>query len=141
MPELREKNDAWNQIDKRLSCLRSENYPNAKQKLTIMAGPLWEDYGQFGTLGSEPYLDEFGVKIPKALWKMAIKEWNGRVNVNAWLVPNNYPANSANLDDFLVSPRAIAEQMGNQTILNHIPCYMWDYKPTYSWAKIQNCPL
>ncbi len=141
IPRVRQplNSDAWAQIDKRLACLRSESYPSDIDSLTIIAGVIWNDSGLYGSIGSEPYLDEFGIKAPKALWKIAIMKRGSLTDLNAWIIPNTRPIDADDLNDYLVPPSAIADEIGSGEILDLIPSGLQKYNPNYGFALRQNC--
>lgn len=138
-PQLKESADAWTQIDERLACLRTENYPNSKNTLTIISGVIWNDYGKYGAIEKEAYIDEFGIKIPKALWKIAIKKNGSMTDLNAWIIPNHFPVDANKLNNYLVTPEQIAIESGQPNILNLVPSDLHSYRPIYGFALSQNC--
>jgi endonuclease G, mitochondrial len=101
------------------------------EPLLIIGGVIWGDY-----LGDDYFLESHGVATPDAFWKVIIRGSGADQRAIAWIVPNSDGANSAALDQYIVSVEELEMATGE---VIPVADYVKYERPSQSWMIPYGC--
>lgn len=116
---------AWEKTEQIADCYRDI------EDLTIIGGVIWGDYE-----GDDYFLETHGVATPDAFWKVIIRGTEADQRAIAWIVPNSDDANSAALDQYIVSVEEL-EMVTGEVI--PVADYVKYERPSQSWIMPYGC--
>lgn len=116
---------AWEKTEQIADCYRDI------EDLTIIGGVIWGDYE-----GDDYFLETHGVATPDAFWKVIIRGTEADQRAIAWIVPNSDDANSAALDQYIVSVEELEMATGE---VIPVADYVKYERPSQFWIMPYGC--